>query len=325
MIALIQASIIFGTVILFGAIGELLTEKVGNLNLGVPGIMYLSGIASLVGAFYYERLCENPSPAVAFIVVLLCALVAAALSGLLFCFMTVTLRCNQNIMGLAFNIFAAGVANFYGGSLNKLTGGVGQLRVQVASKAIRTKIPFLSDHLGVVSEIFFNYSFLAYLAVILAFAVRWFLMKTTVGLNLRAVGESPSAADAVGINVTKYKYIGTMIGAMISGLGGVYFVMDYIKGTWDNSGSVDALGWLAVALVIFASWRPLRCIWGAYLFGMLSWAFFYIPGLTRRSQELFKMLPYVFTLFVLIFVAMQHKVENEPPHSLGQAYFREDR
>ncbi len=325
MVALIQASIIFGTVILFGAVGELITEKAGNLNLGVPGIMYLAGISGLCGAFVYERSTETPNGFVAVLIVMLFALAAAALSGLLFAFMTVTLRCNQNIMGLAFNIFAAGTANFIGGSLNKLTGGVGQLSVKFTSSALRTKPPFLSTNLGVFSEIFFNYSFVAYLAVILAFVVRWFLNKTTVGLNLRAVGESPSAADAVGINVTKYKYLGTMVGAMISGLGGVYFVMDYIKGTWDNSGSVDALGWLAVALVIFASWRPLRCIWGAYLFGMLSWLFFYIPGLTRRSQELFKMLPYIATLFVLIFVAMQHKVENEPPHALGLPYFREER
>ena len=324
-ISLINASVVFGTVILFGAIGEILTEKGGNLNLGVPGIMYMGGIAGLIGTFYYEKAAgENAIPIVCVLIALVCALIASILSGLLFAFMTVTLRCNQNIMGLAFNIFAGGFANFYGGSLNKLAGGVGQINVFVTSRAIRTKIPFLSN-LGVVGQIFFSYGFLAYVAIIMAFLLRWFLNRTMVGLNLRAVGEDPAAADAVGINVTKYKYMSTCIGAGISGLGGLYYVMDYVKGTWDSAGLVEGLGWLAVALVIFASWRPLRAIWGAYLFGMLSWMYFYISGLTRSSQELFKMLPYLATLAVLILVALQHKVENQPPKHLGLPYFREDR
>ena len=324
-IALLNSSVVFGTVILFGAVGEILTEKGGNLNLGVPGIMYMGGIASLIGTFYYEKAMGDAAvPLICVLIAIICSLIASFISGLFFAFMTVTLRCNQNIMGLAFNIFAAGFANFYGGSLNKLAGGVGQINVLVTSKAIRTKIPGLSNA-GVIGQIFFSYGFLAYVAIALAFILRWFLNRTMVGLNLRAVGENPAAADAVGINVTWYKYLSTSIGAAISGLGGLYYVMDYTKGTWDSAGGVEGLGWLAVALVIFASWRPLRAIWGSYLFGMLSWMYFYISGLTRSSQELFKMLPYVATLAVLIFVALQHKVENQPPKHLGLPYFREER
>ena len=324
-VALMNSAIVFGTVILFGAIGEILTEKGGNLNLGVPGIMYMGGIASLMGTFYYESaMGDAASPIICILIALICALIASYLSGLLFAFMTVTLRCNQNIMGLAFNIFAAGFANFFGGSLNKLAGGVGQINVLVTSKAFRTQLPFLSQ-LGVVGQLFFSYGFLAYVAILLALLERNFLNKTMAGLNLRAVGEDPAAADAVGISVTKYKYLSTCIGAAISGLGGLYYVMDYQKGTWDSAGGIEGLGWLAVALVIFASWRPLRAIWGAYLFGLLSWMYFYIDGLTRSSQEIFKMLPYVATLVVLILVSMQHKVENQPPKSLGLPYFREDR
>ncbi|MBR6090647.1 MAG: ABC transporter permease [Anaerolineaceae bacterium] len=325
IISLINSAVVFGTVIIFGAVGEILTEKGGNLNLGVPGIMFMGGIAGLIGTFFYEKAMGDAAvPIVCVLIAVICALIASFLSGLLFAFMTVTLRCNQNIMGLAFNIFAAGFANFYGGSLNKLAGGVGQINVLVTSAAFRATIPALNG-LGNIGKIFFSYGFLSYVAIALAVILRWFLNRTMVGLNLRAVGEDPSAADAVGIDVAKYKYLSTSIGAAISGLGGLYYVMDYTKGTWDSAGGIEGLGWLAVALVIFASWRPLRVIWGAYLFGILSWMYFYIPGLTRRSQEIFKMLPYIATLAVLIIVSLQHKVENQPPKHLGLPYFREER
>ncbi len=148
---------------------------------------------------------------------------------------------------------------------------------------------------------------MVYVAIILAILVNYFLKRTRKGLNLRAVGENPATADAAGVNVTKYKYFATVIGAGISGLGGVYYVMDYIKGTWANDGTIEKLGWLAVALVIFATWKSVNAIWGAYLFGILYWAYFYIPNLTRASQELFKMIPYVVTIVVLLFVSLRKK------------------
>ena len=324
IISLIQAAVVFGTVILFGAVGEILAEKSGNLNLGVPGIMYLGGIAGLSTAFFYEGAAANPVPIVSLLLTLLAAFVAAMLGGLIYSFLTITLRANQNVTGLTLTIFGGGVANLFGGTLNKMAGGVGQISVAITSGAFRTTIPALSN-LGAVGKIFFSYGFMAYLAVILAFLVSWILNKTSVGLNLRAVGENPATADAAGISVTKYKYLATCIGAGISGFGGLYYTMDYIKGTWSTDGSIEKLGWLAVALVIFATWKPRRSIWGAYLFGALFWLFFYIPGLTRSSQEIFKMLPYLVTLFVLVFVALRKKREDQPPHSLGVAYFREER
>ena len=156
-------------------------------------------------------------------------------------------------------------------------------------------------------------------------AVHFFLTRTRKGLNLRAVGENPATADAAGINVTRNKYLATCVGAGISGLGGLYYTMDYIKGTWANDGTIEALGWLAVALVIFATWKTVNAIWGSYLFGLLFWMYLYIPGLTRSSQELFKMLPYLVTIAVLIFISLRKKRENQPPASLGLAYFREER
>lgn len=322
-IALFQAAITFGTVILFGAIGEILTEKSGNLNLGVPGIMNLGGIAGLIGAFFYEASTPTPSPIVGLLIALFCSFIAAALGGLLFSFLTISLRANQNVTGLTLTIFGGGVANFFGGSLNKLAGGVGQISVATTSSAVRAVTPL--SNLGVPGKLFFSYGFLAYVAIILAVLLNYFLGKSRMGLNLRAVGENPGTADAAGINVTRNKYLATCVGAGISGLGGLFYVMDYTGGTWANDGGVESLGWLAVALVIFATWKPINAIWGSYLFGLLFWMYFYIPGLDRSSQELFKMLPYLVTIAVLVAVSMRNRKENQPPESLGLPYFREER
>ena len=152
----------------------------------------------------------------------------------------------------------------------------------------------------------------------------WVLGHTRIGLNLRAVGESPATADAAGINVTLYKYLATCIGGAIAGLGGLYFVMDYIGGAWTNGGFGDR-GWLAIALVIFALWKPNIGILGSILFGGLYIVYLYIPGLGRSSQEIFKMLPYVVTILVLVLISMRKRRENQPPAHLGLSYFREER
>ena len=323
-VSLIQAAVVFGTVIMFGAVGETLTEKSGNLNLGVPGIMYLGAIAALSGSFIYENAVEAPNAILCVVIALSCGIAASMLGGLVYSFLTITLRANQNVSGLALSIFGSGVANFFGGSLNKLAGGVGQISVATTSAAFRTQIPGL-DGFGIVSKLFFSYGFMMYVAIIIALIMQYFLSSSRKGLNLRAVGENPATADAAGINVVRTKYLATCIGAGISGLGGIYYVMDYIKGTWANDGSIEKLGWLAVALVIFTRWKPKNAIWGSYLFGLMYWLYFYIAGLTRSSQELFKMLPYLVTIVVLILVSMRKNREDQPPQSLGLAYFREDR
>ena len=344
MINLFISAIVFGTVILYGALGEILTEKSGNLNLGVPGVMYLGGIAGLASAFAYELSTPNPIPAVCLLISFVCAFLAAALGGLIYSFLTITLRANQNVTGLTLTIFGGGVANFFGGALNTLAGGVGQISVATTSAAYRASLP-VAGKLGWFGQVFLNHGFMVYLAIVLAILMHFFFTKTRMGLNLRAVGENPATADAAGINVTRYKYLATCIGAGISGLGGLYYTMDYIKGTWASEGTIEALGWLAVALVIFAVWRSLNAIWGSYLFGFLTWLYLYVPqvrawligalhldqdalqilNLTRSSQELFKMLPYVATILVLILVSMRKKRENQPPASLGLPYFREER
>ena len=324
VIRLLQSSICFGTVIMYGAIGEILTEKSGNLNLGVPGIMYLGGISGLAASFFYEFNNPDPNGLVCLLISFLAAFLVSALGGLLYSFLTITLRANQNVTGLTLTIFGGGIANFFGGSLNTMAGGVGQISVATTSAVYRATIPGLSG-LGVVGKLIFNYGFMVYLAIVLAVVMHWFLNRTRKGLNLRAVGENPATADAAGINVTRNKYLATCIGAGISGLGGLYYTMDYIKGTWANDGTIESLGWLAVALVIFATWRTVNAIWGSYLFGLLFWVYLIIPGLGRRDTYLFNMLPYLVTIAVLIFVSLRNKKENQPPASLGLAYFREER
>ena len=324
MIQLFTSAIIYGTVILYGALGEILTEKSGNLNLGVPGIMYLGGIAGLASAFGYETLSADPNPLICLILSLVCAFAASMLGGLLFSFLTITLRANQNVTGLTLTIFGSGLANFFGGELNNMAGGVGQISVAVTSGAYRANIPALANA-GPLGRIFLSHGFMVYLAIVLAVVLQLFLNRTRPGLNLRSVGENPATADAAGINVSRNKYLATCVGAGISGLGGLYYTMDYIKGTWANDGTIESLGWLAVALVIFATWRTVNAIWGSYLFGLLFWVYLIIPGLGRRDTYLFNMLPYLVTIAVLIFVSLRNKKENQPPASLGLAYFREER
>lgn len=323
LVIFIQKAIAQGIGMLYGALGEIITEKSGNLNLGIPGVMYMGGIAGLMGAFLYENSVETPNGFVGLLISFVCAFLCAVFGGLIYSVLTISLRANQNVTGLALTTFGVGFGNFFGGSLSQLAGGVGQISVAATGAAYKKTIPVLSD-LGIVGKIFFSYGFLTYLCLVLAVVLAFFLAKTRRGLNLRAVGESPATADAAGIDVTKYKYLATCIGCGIAGLGGLYFVMEYAGGTWTNNGFGDR-GWLAIALVIFALWKPLNAVWGSILFGGLYILYLYIPGLGRSTQEIFKMLPYVVTIVVLVITSFRKKRENQPPASLGLPYFREER
>ena len=325
LLSLLQSAIVYGTILLYGAMGEILTQKSGNLNLGVPGLMSLGAVGGFISARWYEVLyCQavgvDPNAFLCIIVALLGAVIFAALGGLLYAFLTITLRANQNVTGLTLTIFGCGFANFFGSNILQKHGGVGSLSLSKTSQAFRAVIPGL-ESVSVLSAL----GWLVYFSLILAFFLQWLLSKSRTGLNLRAVGENPATADAAGISVTRYKYIATTCGAAISGLGGLYYFVDYTKAAWTTDGTLEALGWLAVALVIFATWKPARAIWASYLFGMLSWLYFYISGLTRSSQEIFKMIPYAVTILVLVFVSLRRSKESQPPASLGRSYFREDR
>ena len=324
-VAFIPRAVVQGIPLLYGSIGETLTEKAGNLNLGIPGVMYVGGISGVIGAFLYEQAAgQNMNGLLAVAIPLLASLLGSLLMGLIYCLLTVTLRANQNVTGLALTTFGVGFGNFFGGSLIKITGAeVPSIALSRTSAYFSRSLPF-ADKLGWFGKIFLSYGFLAYTAVILAFLAAYVLKKTRTGLYLRAVGESPATADAAGINVSRYKYKATCIGSMIAGLGGLYYVMDYACGVWSNDAFGDR-GWLAIALVIFTIWRPNISVPASILFGGLYILYLFLPSGNLAVKELYKMLPYLVTLIVLIITSMRNKRENQPPAALGLSYFREER
>lgn len=327
LVSFIHRAIMQGIPLLFGSTGEIITEKSGNLNLGIPGIMYVGGICGVIGAFLYEQSVPTGgtlNPFLAVFIPLMCCILGSLLMGLIYAFLTTTLRANQNVTGLALTTFGVGFGNFFGGSLIKLTGSdLPSIAITNTSNCFRATLPF-ADKLGWFGQIFLSYGFLAYTAIIIAIITAYVLKNTKLGLHLRSVGEDPATADAAGISVGKYKYCATCIGSVIAGLGGLYYVMDYANGVWSNDAFGDR-GWLAIALVIFAVWKPGIGILGSILFGGLFIVHNYIPNLAVSTQEIFKMLPYAVTILVLVIVSMRKKRENQPPAHLGLSYFREER
>ena len=325
IVSFIPRAVSQGTPLLYGSTGEILTEKTGNLNLGIPGVMYVGAISGVIGSFFYEQ-SGNMNGFLAIAIPMLCCLAGSFLMGLLYCFLTVSLRANQNVTGLAMTTFGVGFGNFFGGSLIKLTNSdVPSIALSKTSAYFSKSLP-IADSTGAFGKIFLSYGFLAYLAIVIALSASYVLNHTRVGLHLRSVGESPSTADAAGINVTLYKYGATCIGCMIAGLGGLYYVMDYASGVWYNDAFGDR-GWLAIALVIFTIWRPTTSIFASILFGGLYILYLFIPsGMDHMEvKELYKMIPYIVTLVVLVITSMRNKRENQPPASLGLPYFREER
>ena len=292
LISFLPRAVMQGIPLLYGSTGEILTEKSGNLNLGIPGIMYVGGICGVIGAFFYEQ--STPAASMngllAVGIPMLCSLLGSLLMGLLYCLLTVTLRANQNVTGLAMTTFGVGIGNFFGGSLIKLTGSeVPSIALSATSAYFSKSLPF-ADKLGVFGQMFLSYGFLAYLAILLALLASYFLKHTRPGLHLRAVGESASTADV-----------------------------------WSNNAFGDR-GWLAIALVIFTIWRPNVSVLASILFGGFYILYLYIPtGTNLAIKELYKMLPYVVTLAVLIIVSLRKKREDQPPASLGLSFFREER
>ena len=330
LVAFIPRAVGQGIPLLYGSTGEIVTQKSGNLNLGIPGVMYVGAISGVIGSFFYEQAINagtaNENGFLMIMIPLLCSLVGSFLMGLLYCFLTVSLRANQNVTGLAMTTFGVGFGNFFGGSLIKLS-GLDVPSIALSKTSLYFKKAFYAQGQGGwFAKIFLSYGFLAYLAIIIALVASYILKRTRMGLHLRAVGESPTTADAAGINVTKYKYFSTCIGCMIAGLGGLYYIMDYACGVWSNDGFGDR-GWLAIALVIFTIWRPNLSIFASILFGGLYILYLYLPtGMDNMEyKELYKMIPYVVTLVVLVLTSVRNKRENQPPASLGLSYFREER
>lgn len=330
IVAFIPRAVGQGIPLLYGSTGEIITQKSGNLNLGIPGVMYVGAISGVVGSFYYEQAIAAGATENGFLMIfipLICSLIGSLLMGLLYCFLTVTLKANQNVTGLAMTTFGVGVGNFFGGSLIKISKlDVPSIALSKTSQYFSKSFVAANSDAGWFSKIFLSYGFLAYLAIVIALVTSLIFNHTRVGLHLRAVGESPTTADAAGISVTKYKYFATCIGCMIAGLGGLYYIMDYACGVWSNDGFGDR-GWLAIALVIFTIWRPNVGVLASILFGGLYILYLYLPtGMENMEiKEIYKMIPYIVTLIVLVITSMRNKRENQPPQSLGLSYFREER
>ena len=320
IISFLVSAIKFGMVLLFGSTGETITEKSGHLNLGLPGVMCVGTACGCVAeAVLFDivggrRGMERVS-VLAVLVPIIATIIGSALMGLIFSFLTDSLHANQNVTGLAMTTLGVGISDFMIASVEgyKFTAG---------AKFFNATLPFAKS-LGVFGKLFFSYGIMVYLAIIVALATSFVLNKTKVGLHLRAVGENPATADAAGINVNRYRYTATCIGCAVSGLGGLMFVMDYLNGNWDYV--IDAIGWLCVALVIFTTWKPTFGIFCSIVFGAFYVAAEYIPGISLASKEIFKMLPFLVTIVVLIITGIKNKKENQPPASLGLPYFREER
>ena len=201
LVAFIQRAVVQGIPLLFGSTGEILTEKSGNLNLGTAGVMYVGGITGVIGAFLYEQNATQMNTFLTVLIPILSSILGSLVMGLIYSFLTVTLRANQNVTGLALTTFGVGFGNFFGGSLIKLTkSDVPSVTLTATSLAFKKALPFASK-LGWFGEIFLSYSFLAYVAIAIAIIVSFYFNRTRSGLNLRAVGENPATADAAGINV----------------------------------------------------------------------------------------------------------------------------
>lgn len=308
MISFLAAAIVAGTPLLFATLGEILCEKVGNLNLGVEGMMLMGAVMGFMVGYKTDS---------AFLA-MLAAMAAGGFGGLIFAYLTISLRTNQVVTGLALTIFGTGFASYAG---KNLVGNV----VPDHIKHVFTPyhIPLLGD-IPFFGPILFRQDAFVYFGYLLAVIMGIYLYKTSIGLNMMSVGENPNAADAVSINIRLYKYVHIVIGGAFCGLGGAYLSLVAVP-TWTENITAGR-GWIAVALVIFAAWNPYKALIGAYLFGGMDIIGFRLQGTRYEvSQYLIDMLPFVTTIVVLVVVSMRKSKKNAPPKGLGNAYFREER
>lgn len=310
--------------LLYGTVGEIVTEKAGSLNLGVEGTM-------AVGAMFgYLAGCAANSV----IVGLLAAFVAAGLCGLLFAVLTVSFQANQNVTGLTITTFGLGLYFFVGKGMGE------NWPAMVAHDGLvkgfnAVEIPGLSS-IPVIGKAFFSHNMLVYLGIVIAVAIWWYMNYTKTGLRLRSVGENPGAADSVGVNILLYKYVHLVLGSGIMGLGGFYMALN-MGGSFEGSNCwVNGYGWVAVALVIFANWNPVLAILGTLVFGFFNTLQIYAGSLAGAFPDmlgwlnavpphLLKALPFLITAIVLILSSVRKSENSGEPAALGLNYFREER
>jgi len=309
------AAIKAGTPLLFGTTGEIMTEKSGNLNLGVEGMMFMGAFMGFYAAHHFGSLP----------LALLAAFAIGVFAGLIYAVLTVTLMANQNVCGLTLTIFGTGFAKFFGEIMIRNAGGSPKLSTGFMASIAEKPLPLLGN-IPILGKLLFSHNPLVYFAVLVAVICTIYMIKTRAGLNMRAVGENPAAADAAGINVTLVKYIHILIGGGICALGGAYLSLINGGGVWNNSSVVNGQGWISVALVIFASWNPVKAIFGSLIFGAFSVLQFYVPkDIILIPNAFYAMLPFLITTIVLIITSMRKSKEGSQPNGCGVNYFREER
>jgi len=305
LIFILSIAIQSSVAVLFATLGEVFTERSGILNLGVEGMMLMGALSGFAATFYSHSLLLG----------ILTALVVGGLLAMIHGFFTITLRANQVVCGLALAILGIGLSSFLGRPI------IGR----VAERFVPLPIPVLKE-IPILGPVLFNQSALVYVGYILVPLSWFFLYHTRPGLNLRAVGENPAAADTSGIGVVPLRYLWTIFGGMLAGLGGAYLSLCYTPGWKENMTSGQ--GWIAIAMVIFALWNPFRAVLGALLFGGVNALQFYFEArqIDLVPSYILRMLPYLFTIVILVIITRRKTVRKRvgAPASLGLPFQREE-
>lgn len=312
LILTIFAAIGLGTPLIFATVGEIITERAGILNLGLQGMMLIGAVTGFWATFNTGSLAAG---------VIVAMISGAALSSI-HAFTSITLRVSQIVSGLALALFGTGLASFLG------TAGSDPL-VGNASRAAFEPIfeGGLAD-LAIVGPLIFGHDILVYVSWLAAGAASYYVFRTRMGLSLRSVGEDPASAEAAGINVSWVRYVHVLIGGALAGLGGAYFSLALVP-VWQD-GLIGQAGWIAIALVILASWRPWRAIFAAYLFGVAEHIQFTLQTLgepwSNIPASLLAMLPFILAIVAMIVITSGKRARFlGAPEALGIPYFREQR
>ena len=312
LVSILAVTVQAGTSLVFATVGEIFTERSGILNLGLEGIMIMGAVAAFAGVFHSQSL----------VVGLLVAMLVGALLAAIHAFLTISLRTDQVVTGLALTLFGSGLASFLGQRLGPegkpLVGEIGPKFTKLALPLL-SEIPYLGPSL-------FKQDPLVYVMYMLVPLAWFYVYKTRPGLHLRAVGENPATADAMGINVSRTRYAYTIVGGMLIGLGGAHLSLAYTPGWTENL--TGGRGWIAIALVIFATWDPMRAVIGAVLFGGVNAVQFRLQAAgTTIPAAFLGMLPYLFTIVVLVVITWWEAFSKRvgAPAALGLPYVREER
>lgn len=287
------------TPLMIAALGELVTERSGVLNLGVEGMMIMGAISGFAFAIY----TGNPYVGV------VAGILAGMIFSLLFAFLTISLVTNQVATGLALTILGLGISGLWGEAFIGIPG----VKLEPIVIPLLSEIPFFG-------KLFFQQDLIFYLSFVLLFGISWFLFKSRAGLVLRAVGDSHNSAHALGLSVVKTRYLAVMFGGACSGLAGAHLSLVYTTQWIENM--TAGRGWIALALVVFASWRPNRVLIGAYLFGTVGIAQLHIQALGFKiPTQLLSALPYIATIVVLVIISQNRRLTMmNTPASLGKGF-----